>query len=122
MRLRISVCLEEGCPELVSGGGRCAVHARERARRIERENGYRENGWRWVYNDPRWRALRRQVKREQPWCGVEWCDYPTTDADHRLALRDGGPPFERANVWGLCKRHHSQKTAAEVRGETWVPA
>jgi 5-methylcytosine-specific restriction endonuclease McrA len=71
--------------------------------------------WRWVYASARWRALRRQVLAEQPWCATAGCMELTHDVDHKVALQDGGAPFDRDNVWGLCKRHHSSKTNKEVR-------
>lgn len=37
-----------------------------------------------------------------------------TDVDHIIPLRDGGAPFERSNLQGLCHSHHSSKTAGEV--------
>lgn len=69
----------------------------------------------------RWRALRAQVLREQPLCPlcmkagkVE----PAVDVDHK----DGNSHNNaRDNLWGLCKPHHSEKTATEMSGKTWTP-
>jgi 5-methylcytosine-specific restriction endonuclease McrA len=34
-------------------------------------------------------------------------------ADHIVERRDGGEPLDRWNVWLLCGRCHTRKTAAE---------
>jgi 5-methylcytosine-specific restriction endonuclease McrA len=75
-----------------------------------------------VYNDPRWKRLCAQVKREQPTCAVTGCTERTTDVDHVLGLQDGGDPFNRANLQGLCKKHHSSKTASEVNARRHNPS
>jgi hypothetical protein len=110
MRGFLTVCADPDCPELVSRGY-CARHARE----AEREIRQRSSEWRWVYRDRRWRALRRQVRQEQPWCDEEGCMELGHDLDHVVSLQDGGPPFDRGNVHMLCKVHHSRKTSEEVR-------
>lgn len=113
-------CAEPGCPELVSRG-RCPTHARKFARDLEAKHPeWRETGWRWIYSDRRWKALSRQVLREQPQCARmidarTRCPRRSTDADHIVPPRDGGAPFDRRNVQGLCHEHHSAKTADEIR-------
>lgn len=103
---RLRPCLEQGCPDLVYKG-RCAKHTRST----------REERWgKDLYQSAVWRGLRRLVRREQPFCAVPGCNNPTTDVDHIVALRDGGEPFDRANLQGLCKKCHSEKTAKEVWG------
>ena len=77
---------------------------------------YKAVAWRWVYADPRWKMLKAQVRREQPWCAVPGCEQPTRECDHIVPLRDGGELFDRRNVQGLCKKHHSEKTAEETWG------
>lgn len=71
-----------------------------------------------VYNSRRWRGLRRQVLREEPWCRIPGCTNLSSDVDHVVPLRQiveaGGDPYARENVQGLCKRCHSEKTAREV--------
>lgn len=106
----LAVCADPNCTELVRGG-RCSAHAAEYDRGIKDRSE-----WRWVYGDRRWRALRRQVRQEQPWCIVTGCHELTADVDHIVALQDGGSPFARENVQGMCHAHHSAKTADEVNG------
>lgn len=107
-RVQLRPCLEPGCPQLVSSG-RCPEHA------AAVDRAAHDRPWRSVYDNPRWRALRRQVRREQPWCAVDGCRNMTAEVDHIVAMQDGGDPFDRDNVQGLCRRHHSEKTADELR-------
>jgi hypothetical protein len=111
-------CIESGCYELVKTG-RCLTHERAHNRATHRRQErlhpeWRAKTYRWVYSDPRWRRLRAQVRREQPTCARMGCDKRWTDLDHVVALQDGGAPFDRDNVMGLCHAHHSAKTADEV--------
>ena len=104
-------CLDPNCGNLVYSG-RCRRHA------ISYDNDIKARStWRWVYSDRRWKALRRRVRAEQLVCAGyrdEVCYEVWTVLDHIEALQDGGAPFDRANVQGLCKRHHDMKTADEV--------
>ena len=108
-RKRIGVCVEDGCANLTYEK-RCATC------QPAYDKATHSGDFRWVYGSREWKALRRQVKREQPWCDVEGCHNMTTDVDHIQPMEWGGAPFDRANVHGLCKMHHSQKTAGEVWG------
>jgi 5-methylcytosine-specific restriction protein A len=101
-------CAEPGCDQLVTKG-RCPKHARQQ------DVSYVRAGKR-IYASARWRGLRRQVLREQPFCQVLGCFTLATDVDHVVPIRDGGAPFRRANLQALCKKHHSEKTITEVFG------
>lgn len=105
LRRSLAPCLEPGCPVLTRKK-RCPEHEARYEARYARS--------REVYNDPRWHALRRRVVREEPFCQAPGCNNLTTDADHVVPIAEGGAPFDRANVQGLCKKHHSEKTAREV--------
>jgi 5-methylcytosine-specific restriction enzyme A len=96
-----STCPTPGCPTTTTGGP-CPTH-RTRYPRSP------------IYNTQRWRRMRKQVLREQPWCSHPGCNNPATDVDHIVPLPDGAA-FDRANLQPLCKRHHSQKTQREVFG------
>jgi 5-methylcytosine-specific restriction protein A len=69
----------------------------------------------------RWRELREQVLREQPFCPLCLAlgrAVAATDVDHR----DGNDANNaRANLWGLCHSHHSEKTAVEMVGKVFRP-
>ena len=99
-------CSFPGCAYLIPRGkSRCAEHAAT-ARPTARQRGY----------DRDWERLRAQVLAEEPYCRVcSACGVlaRATDVDHITAKRNGGPDV-RSNLQGLCHRHHSAKTAAEV--------
>jgi 5-methylcytosine-specific restriction enzyme A len=100
------------CQVPVPGGGRCPDHRSQRYRQANRQQRARDP-WLWVYSSPIWRRLRAIVKREQPICAVPTCNRPTQDIDHIVPLSEGGAPFDRANVQGLCKPCHGRKTKAD---------
>jgi 5-methylcytosine-specific restriction enzyme A len=70
-------------------------------------------GW---YHTPRWRALRAQVLREEPWCSE--CEHDrvrmaSTDVDHITPHEGDATLFwDRRNLQSLCHGHHSRKTRA----------
>lgn len=101
-------CLEPGCGQYAApkGRGRCAFHARQRDRSINRA-GKKD------YGTKRWQILRRRVLYEKPICAVEDCWRIATDVDHIKPLAEGGAMWDRKNLSGLCAKHHSQKTRAE---------
>lgn len=112
MRGFLKVCARPDCPELVTGQGYlCVKHQRDRAKEVR----FKSRDWNWVYNSRRWRALRKQVKQEQPWCDTAGCMELSAEVDHIVAMQDGGDLFDRSNVHGMCRRHHSEKTNEEVR-------
>lgn len=113
------VCPDADCGELVpQGTRRCPKHERSYGAAAKQ----RSSEWNWVYQSPRWRGLRRQVRREQPFC-LCGCNTVWTDLDHVVGMAEGGEPFARENVEGRCKRSHSAKTATETfpRGRDRVP-
>jgi 5-methylcytosine-specific restriction protein A len=56
--------------------------------------------------------LRRRVINEEMLCRV--CDDAlATEADHITPMSQGGAPYSRANVQGLCHDCHARKTRAE---------
>ncbi|MCB0190629.1 MAG: HNH endonuclease [Anaerolineae bacterium] len=57
----------------------------------------------------RWQRLRLMVLRRDPICRVDGCDKASTDVDHIVPRRDGGPDTME-NLQGLCHSHHSKKT------------
>lgn len=103
-------CEEPGCPLRVRPPlRRCAEHRSSHARRrLKPAGAFR------VYDSPRWRALVRQVRREEPVC--RRCKVtPTADVDHILELEDGGAPYDRTNLQGMCRPCHRIKTAEAAR-------
>lgn len=65
-----------------------------------------------IYLTPEWRALVAQVKRERGcWC-ARCGSTKRVIGDHIHELRDGGAPFDPANIELLCQACHNGKTAA----------
>ena len=65
------------------------------------------------YSSKKWRETRAGFLRKHPWCCV--CmqigmRVRAVEVDHHIAIRKGGHPFHEANLRGMCKTHHSQKT------------
>jgi 5-methylcytosine-specific restriction enzyme A len=104
-----TVCATPGCDQTTTRGPRCPTHTR--ATRATWVNPTHKK----IYNSARWQELRRQLLRDHPWCNTPGCPHPATDADHIQPLATGGQPYDPANLQGLCKQHHSQKTAQETR-------
>ena len=44
-----------------------------------------------------------------------------TEVDHILPIEDGGAIYEEANLQGLCKSHHSRKTARDKANRQRLP-
>ena len=97
----IRLCNVKGCPNPVHYRGRCAEHSRERARIHAR--GSAQN----IYQSKRWKITKRHVLAEQPQCAD--CPRLAVDVHHIVPLDDGGAPFARQNLQGLCKSCHSKR-------------
>lgn len=110
-------CLEVGCPGFAEYRGRCPRHAPERERETHRparpdpETGKPARPR--IYSTKRWRMLRLKVLRRDPIC-VECRAELSTEADHVIAIEDGGDPWKMSNLQGLCSSCHGRKTQAEV--------
>jgi 5-methylcytosine-specific restriction endonuclease McrA len=105
-------CLDFPCPEDAEYRGRCRIHARK----LDRQFKKRSPRSRKVYSSRKWRGMRMQVLREQPWCAADGCNSLALEVDHIVPIEEGGAPFERANLVAYCKKHHSSKTARSVWG------
>jgi 5-methylcytosine-specific restriction endonuclease McrA len=96
-------CLEPGCPSLASptGRGRCAAHAQDRDRQIDRAG-------RGVYNTKRWRMTRKAKLHQTSLC--ERCGAIANTVHHRQDLAQGGDPYSLANTESLCSKCHNSET------------
>lgn len=84
--------------------------AKKRKREVERKRYL--DGKSNLYKTQRWQRLRKMVIAEQPICIVEGCSRLTTDVDHVLPHRGKEELFfAYDNLQGMCKKHHSRKTA-----------
>ena len=63
----------------------------------------------------RWRKLRLIILRRDPICMSSGCERPSEEVDHIVPRAQGGAD-SGANLQGLCKTHHSRKTAREDGG------
>lgn len=102
------LCVEPACPNPATYRGRCQDHAKQRNRETHRN--------RYLYNSNRWRRRRKQVLFEQPLCpGVlgDPCGEIAVDVHHIIDIDDGGEPWARTNLVGLCRRCHARLTRQE---------
>jgi 5-methylcytosine-specific restriction endonuclease McrA len=74
-----------------------------------------------VYDSRQWRDYVRPTKiATDPSCQRCWYlgrRTPAAHVDHRTPLRQGGQPFDWANLVSLCTPCHSGKTMCEQTGE-----
>jgi 5-methylcytosine-specific restriction protein A len=71
-----------------------------------------------VYRTREWTDLRARVLREEPVCAEEGCSERSTSVDHIVPLSEGGAPYDRSNLRGMCYPHHrrrSSRQGAETR-------
>jgi 5-methylcytosine-specific restriction endonuclease McrA len=65
--------------------------------------------------DRKWRLVRAAFLKANGWCIEPGCGLPATEADHVIALKDGGT-HSWSNLRPFCKPHHSRRTAKEQPG------
>jgi 5-methylcytosine-specific restriction endonuclease McrA len=93
------------------GGSRCSNHRRSNWDRYKPAHAD-------VYKSQSWVDLRKRVLREEPVCAEEGCEARSTSVDHIIPLAEGGAPYDRSNVRGMCYPHHkarSSRQGAEAR-------
>jgi 5-methylcytosine-specific restriction endonuclease McrA len=103
------LCANPGCPNPATYRGRCATCSTRNERSINRA-GHR------IYRTKRWEILRRRVLYDQPLCpGVQGatCGALAEHVHHIKDIADGGDPWARANLLGLCAPCHSRITRLE---------
>jgi 5-methylcytosine-specific restriction enzyme A len=111
------VCAEAGCPNPVTGRGRCDLHrkAKERDRaRIRRAENRERNR---LYARKRWRMTRKHKLFLNPLCELEHqgCLGLANEVHHRVAIEDGGDHYALDNLVSACKPCHSRETLREQR-------
>lgn len=101
------VCRGVGCRATTTApDGFCDVHRRLwRQRQDAQRPGARQRGY-----DAAWEATRARILARDPICTEPGCGEPSTEVDHRIAKRRGGSDDD-ANLRGMCRCHHSRKTA-----------
>ena len=66
-------------------------------------------------NRKRWTLLRLRVFERDNWRCVRCGRAGRLECDHVVPLRDGGAPWDMANLQSLCRSCHIDKTAGENR-------
>jgi 5-methylcytosine-specific restriction endonuclease McrA len=66
-----------------------------------------------VYKSQAWTELRARVLREQPVCAEPDRPERSTSVDHIKGLAEGGAPYARTNVRGLCDVHHRRRSSSQ---------
>lgn len=108
----VRLCAEPSCPEPAHYRGRCQAHNRAKEQETNRAGTH-------IYSTKRWQQTRQRVLFEQPLCT---CGQIAEHVDHIQPLEEGGDPWARHNLQGLCAPCHSQKTRTEqVRRSSRCP-
>ena len=90
----------------VPGTSRCEAHTRSNWGKYKPAHAE-------VYRTRIWRDLRTRVFREEPICAEEGCESRSTSLDHIVSLADGGDPYARSNVRGMCAHHHRKRSSRQ---------
>ncbi len=114
-----SPCTAPGCSQLVTGGGKCAVHlAQVRKESDARRGTAYQRGY-----GPRWQAASRGFLRAHPLCQCPECDegrlriLPSEVTDHIIPHRGDMKLFWDSKNWqAMSKVCHDKKTAREDGG------
>ena len=119
-----SNCETSACPRAaVTGRRRCqkCIDAKKlhknRVDYQQYKNRPKDAEARKIYTSALWRKSRINFLAHSPWCvecGKEGVMTVATDLDHKVSIADGCDPWDAENWQGLCKRHHSEKTASET--------
>jgi 5-methylcytosine-specific restriction protein A len=121
-------CNEPGCNERTTArGGYCTAHQNDNCRTRRHRDAVAEESWRRWYSLAIWQRIKANFRARFPeraaLCQTvdeltgERCAKPATDIDHIKPHRGdwnlfcGGIDYE--NLQGLCRAHHSKKSARE---------
>jgi len=66
-----------------------------------------------IYGSAEWKALRARLLTERGSICEQCGRHGRVILDHIKELRDGGAPFDPANLMFLCDEHHGAKTLRE---------
>jgi 5-methylcytosine-specific restriction endonuclease McrA len=90
----------------VPGTSRCKAHTNSNWARSKHPYSS-------VYKSSRWTDLRKRVLREEPICAVEGCNERSSSVDHIKSLGNGGDPYDRSNLRGMCYPHHKKRSSQQ---------
>jgi 5-methylcytosine-specific restriction enzyme A len=106
-------CGHIGCGALTDGS-RCEAHRKQEAREYDKSR--QQDPYRKIYSSRRWRAVRMAHLQAEPLCRsckAEGRVAAATIVDHVKPMKQGGAPFDDANLQGLCSPCHSAKSIRE---------
>lgn len=64
-------------------------------------------------SDRRWRKVRADFLRENPWCQWPGCDQPADQADHIDGTDYATERYDPTKLRALCTPHHRERTAQQ---------
>ena len=109
--MKKKICKEAGCNELIDNGSYCIKHIKEKPAPFSNAVRYNEE----LYNTSRWRELRRELLKENPYCHYCW-------STHKLQVHHLKPPlgneelfFEESNLRVVCEKCHKLLTLCEIQ-------
>ena len=112
------VCKAPGCTRLVDyyGGNYCIEHqaleARDRERRF-RYNTPNHGQWDEMYNSPKWRTLRSEQLKNEPYCQI--CGNKATEVHHVTPHQGNWDLFlDPQNIISICHDCHVRETHKET--------
>jgi 5-methylcytosine-specific restriction endonuclease McrA len=70
-----------------------------------------------IYNSKRWQQVRGIKLQRDPICELQFegCRQAAVDVHHKVALRDGGKPFDMGSLASACQPCHQKETERERR-------
>ena len=97
---------------------RCERHRKQEQKEYDR--GRKDDPFHRLYAGKTWRRVRKAKLAMDPLC--ERCKAcgsieAATEVHHKVAVRDGGDPFDVTGLESLCKPCHSKESAAS--GQRW---
>jgi 5-methylcytosine-specific restriction protein A len=112
--MKKKICNRPGCNELIDITERyCLKHTENATSNKPFENAKRSNGG--FYNTCRWRMLRKQHLKENPYC-VKCGNRDSLTVDHVVPPRGNEDLFfDLDNLQTLCETCHRAKTSMEIR-------
>lgn len=93
-----SVCLSAGCPNPVTGRGRCDLHRAEDRKQSRSPNDA-------FYSSRPWKASRRRQLHDHPLC--DRCGWLADSVHHVVPIEDGGARRDPENLVSVCRSCHS---------------
>lgn len=67
-----------------------------------------------IYRTAQWKVARKAAKDRDGWKCVTCGSRRRLEVDHKVGLRDGGAPYDLANLQTLCGSCHAKKTRIEI--------